>query len=233
MNIPITKPLIDDKELKAVKSPLESGWLVQGPQVKQFEDMVAQYCSVPYAVATSSCTSALHLSLLAAGIGSGDKVLVPSFTYVATANAVEHAGAEPVFVDIEPETFNISSEDLGNLLDQCESSGGQMPSAVMAVHLFGLCADMEPVEKLAKKNGILIIEDAACALGSEIQGKSAGTFGFAGCFSFHPRKVITTGEGGMVVTGDEQTAAAVRMLRDHGAEISNHARHESGLRELP
>lgn len=233
MNIPLTKPLIDTEDFKAIQAPLKTGWLVQGPYVAQFEEMVAQYCGVQYAVATSSCTSALHLSMLAAGIGPGDEVLVPAFTYVATANAVEHAGARPIFIDIDPVTFNMSVEALQSYLAKCESDGIALPKAIIPVHLFGLCADMTNILRLGQEHSLIVIEDAACALGSNIQGKAPGSFGLTACFSFHPRKVITTGEGGMVVTQDEKIATHLRILRDHGADTSDHSRHLSKQGELP
>ena len=233
MNIPITRPVIDQEEFAAVQAPLESGWLVQGPHVALFEDRVARYCDISYAVAVSSCTSALHLSLLAAGVGPGDEVLVPAFTYIATANAVEHTGAKPVFLDIDPETFNISVDHLGDYLDGCIDRNDPLPKAVLPVHLFGLCADMPKIEKLCTKHAIDVIEDAACALGSRLERRAAGTFGLAGCFSFHPRKIITTGEGGMVVTGSESMAQRLRILRDHGAEMSDHQRHSQKNGGLP
>jgi perosamine synthetase len=231
--IPLTKPLIDDSDCKAVQIPLETGWLVQGPQVARFEEMVAHHCHVRHAVATTSCTTALHLSLLAAGIGPNNTVLVPSFTYVATANAVEHAGAEPTFIDVERETMNMSISDLEKYLEGCESTGKPLPKAVIPVHLFGLCSDMHAVVKLAERYSFMIIEDAACSLGSSVGGVPAGTFGLAGCFSFHPRKLITTGEGGMIVAKDDETARRLRILRDHGAETSDLSRHGSHQGELP
>jgi perosamine synthetase len=231
--IPITRPLIDQDDFKAIQAPLQSGWLVQGPNVARFEEMVARCCGVRFGVATSSCTTALHLSLVAAGIGPGDMVLVPSFTYVATANAVEHAGARPVFIDIDPETLNISIERLEEYLHENESAGRPLPKAVIPVHLFGLCADMPGILKLRECYAFTIIEDAACALGSSIHGEHAGSFGLAACFSFHPRKLITTGEGGMVVTQDEGIAHRLRVLRDHGADISDHSRHLNGQGEMP
>ncbi len=217
----------------ALQAPLESGWLVQGPHVALFEEMVAQYCGVPYAVATSSCTTALHLSLIAAGIGPGDSVLVPAFTYIATANAVEHAGAKPIFIDIDAETFNISIEHLQGYMNYCMDKNVPMPRAVIPVHLFGLCADMPQIQNICGEHSITIIEDAACALGSKINRRAAGSFGVAGCFSFHPRKIITTGEGGMVVTVAENISKQLRILRDHGAEISDHQRHVDNNGGLP
>ncbi len=233
MNIPITKPLIDLKDVEAIQAPLRTGWLVQGPYVKQFEERVAWFCDARHAVAVSSCTAAIHLALLSAGVGPGDRVMVPSFTYVATANAVEHAGAEPVFVDIDPETFTISINHVQRYLEQCALQKTALPKAVIPVHLFGLCADMPALLRLSEKHGLVVIEDAACALGSEINGKAPGHFGLSACFSFHPRKIITTGEGGMVITQDEKTAASLRILRDHGAEASDHQRHVKGNGGLP
>ncbi|MEW6667498.1 MAG: DegT/DnrJ/EryC1/StrS family aminotransferase [Thermodesulfobacteriota bacterium] len=231
--IPLTKPLLDQVDYEALRAPLETGWLVQGPHVARFEESVARLCGVRHAVATTSCTTALHLSLVAAGIGPGDTVLVPSFTYVATANAVEHAGARPVFIDIDPETFNLSAPAMAAYLSERRSTGRPMPRAALVVHLFGLCADMTPLLSLAKHYCLTVIEDAACALGSSIRGVPAGAFGLAGCFSFHPRKLITTGEGGMVVTSDEDLARRLRILRDHGAEVSDLSRHTSTNGEMP
>ncbi|MBN1103517.1 MAG: DegT/DnrJ/EryC1/StrS family aminotransferase [Deltaproteobacteria bacterium] len=231
--IPLTKPLLDNEDFQAVLAPLQSGWLVQGPRVAQFEESVLRLCSAGHAVATSSCTTALHLTLVAAGIGPGDTVLVPSFTYVATANAVEHAGGRPVFVDIDPETLNISIAHLDRVLAEGKAAGRPVPRALLPVHLFGLCADMPEILKVADRYSLTVIEDAACALGSSVQDQSAGTFGLAGCFSFHPRKLITTGEGGMVVTNDESMAHRLRILRDHGAQSSDHNRHLRGQGEMP
>jgi perosamine synthetase len=228
--IPITKPLIDQEDYQAICEPLQTGWLVQGPRVAQFEKRVAEQCGLAHAVATSSCTTALHLAIVAAGIGSGDRVIVPSFTYVATANAVEHAGARPVFVDIDPTTFNLSPDGLEDLLKGLKSGS---PRAIIPVHLFGLCADMEKISRISEEHGLLMIEDAACALGSLLEGRHAGGFGLAGCFSFHPRKLITTGEGGMIVTDDRDMAERLRVLRDHGADSSDHARHDAKVGEMP
>lgn len=231
--IPITKPFMDRKEYEAVLAPLQSGWLVQGPEVARFEATVARFCNVDHAVATTSCTTALHLALVAAGIGKGDVVLVPSFTYIATANAVEHAGGRPVFVDINPETFNISLESIEARLASLKAESLPSPKAIIPVHLFGLCADMPSIIELSERHSLSVIEDAACALGSTIQGRLAGSFGLAGCFSFHPRKIITTAEGGMIVTRDEYLAKSLRILRDHGAETSDHARHHAKDGEMP
>lgn len=225
-NLPITRPCLDRRERELLLEPLRSGWLVQGPQVARFEQMVAQFCGARHAVATSSCTTALHLALLAAGVGPGHEVIVPSFTYVATANAVEYCGARPVFADIDLDTFNLDPR-------QVEERLSARTVAVLPVHLFGLPADMESLAATCRRAGVAIVEDCACSLGAYLGGRHTGTFGLAGCFSFHPRKCITTGEGGMIVTDDAALAGRVRRLRDHGAAKSDLARHHEGGTLLP
>ncbi len=232
MKIPITKPYIGEEEKKAACDVLESGWLVNGPKVAEFEKMVCQYSGAKFAKATTSCTTALHLALVALGVGIGDEVLVPSFTYVASANAIEYTGAKPVFVDIDLETFNIASQKIEEKLERAKRQGSSV-KAVMPVHLFGLVADMDAIMKIAEQYNLFVIEDAACALGSLYNSKHAGTFGNAGCFSFHPRKPITTGEGGMLTSNDLEVASKVQSLRDHGAAVSDLARHGKGGFLLP
>ncbi|MFC1525523.1 DegT/DnrJ/EryC1/StrS family aminotransferase [Candidatus Latescibacterota bacterium] len=217
--IPITKPWFDESEEQLVLEVLRSGWVVQGPQVAEFERLVAEYTGARHAIATTSCTTALHLALVAAGVGAGDEVIVPAFTWVATANVVEHTGATPVFCDIDLATYNL---DPGSLAQKVTAR----TKALIPVHLFGLCAQMDPIVQIAEERGVHVIEDAACALGSWYGGRHAGTFGLAGCFSFHPRKPITTGEGGMLITNDDHVATVCRALRDHGAEKSDRARHD-------
>lgn len=232
MKIPIVKPYIDKDEAEAVASVLESGWLVQGPKVAEFESMIADFTKAKLARATSSCTTALHLALLASGIRPGDEVLVPSFTYVASANAIEYTGARSVFIDINPKTYNIDAGKVEEYLARTNKRGSKI-KGIMPVHLFGLSADMNPIMELAMHYNLLVIEDAACALGSLFNGKHVGTFGSAGCFSFHPRKSITTGEGGMVITNNEETALTIESLRNHGAAVSDLARHQAGGALLP
>ena len=232
MKVSITKPYFGEEEKKAVNAVLESGWLVQGPRVAEFERMVCEYSGAKFARATTSCTTSLHLALVALGIGPGDEVIVPSFTFIASANAVEYTGAKPVFVDVDLDTFNISPEKMEKYLEEAKKKGSRV-KAVMPVHLFGLCADMDAVMRLAKRYNLPVVEDAACALGSLFKSKHAGTFGDAGCFSFHPRKPITTGEGGMLTTNDPEIAAKVQSLRDHGAAVSDLVRHEKGGFVLP
>jgi perosamine synthetase len=216
--IPITKPYFGEEERLAVQRPLETGWVVQGPEVERFERLFAEFTGAPHAVATSSGTSALHVAVAALGVEPGDEVVVPAFTWVSTANVVEHLGAKPVFCDVELATFNSSPEAIEGAVT--ERTVGLIP-----VHLFGLCADLDPMLELARGRGLWVLEDAACALGARYRGVHAGTLGDAGCFSFHPRKSITTGEGGMVTTARDDVAAACRSLRDHGASRSDYERH--------
>jgi len=217
-SIPITKPVFGPEELRAVQLPLENGWVVQGPYVEQFEELFSKYTGARFSAATSSCTTALHIAVAALGLKPGDEVIVPAFTWVATANVVEYMGAKPVFCDVDLRTFNIDPEAVETLIN--ERTVGIIP-----VHLFGLCADMDQILALARKNDLWILEDAACALGAWFQGKHAGTFGDAGAFSFHPRKSITTGEGGMITTEREDLDRLARSLRDHGASRSDLERH--------
>lgn len=218
--IRLTIPEIGDEEIQAVAKVLRSGYLVQGEHVRQFERLVAEYVGVRHAVAVSSGTAALHLALLALGIGPGDEVIVPDFTFPATANVVELVGAKPVLVDIDLATFNIA-------VSQIRPAITRRTKAIMPVHLFGQPADMEPILRIAQEQGLFVVEDAACALGAEYHGRKCGAMGHVGCFSFHPRKAITTGEGGMVVTDDEAVAERVRQLRNHGmVTVAGHNRFE-------
>ena len=218
MKIPISRPYFGEEERRAVLEPLESGWVVQGPKVAEFERRFAVYTGAPFALATTSCTTALHLALVALGVGPGDEVVVPAFTWVATANVVEMQGARPVFVDVELDTFNVD-------VAQVEAAITSRTKALIPVSLFGVSAPMAPLLDVARRHGLRVVDDAACGVGAWYQGRHAGTLADLGCFSFHPRKAITTGEGGMVVTGDEALAGRVRSLRDHGASKSDLARH--------
>ena len=229
MNIPITKTIFGDEEKEAIVKPLETGWVVQGPNVAKFQNMFADFTGSKYAHAASNCTTALHLGLEAMGITKGDKVIVPSFTYVASANAVEYTGAEVVFCDIDLKTFNIDETKLEEIIKKDSSI-----KAIMPVNLFGLCANMPYIMELAKKYNLKVIEDSACGFDGWIGDKHSGTFGDCGCFSFHPRKSICTGEGGMLITDDEDIASKVSQLKDHGASKSDLQRHkEKGGSLLP
>jgi dTDP-4-amino-4,6-dideoxygalactose transaminase len=226
MKLPITKPFFDEEEKRAIIEPLEKGWIVQGPKVKEFEDLFCKYTKAKFALATTSCTTALHLSLVALGIKEGDEVILPSFTFIATANVIEYQGAKPLFVDIDINTFNIDPNKI-------EENITARTKAIIPVHLFGLCADMSKIMEIANKYGLFVVEDAACALGSYYKGKHAGTFGDIGCFSFHPRKVITTGEGGMLITSNEEIYRKIEAMRNHGAIVSDLERHKKGEFVLP
>ena len=217
-SIPITKPVFGPEELRAVQLPLESGWVVQGPYVEQFEQLFSGYSGARFSAATSSCTTALHIAVAALGLKPGDEVIVPAFTWVSTANVVEYMGAKPIFCDIDPRTFNVDPAAIEPLI-------GERTVGIIPVHLFGLCAEMDQILEIARKHDLWILEDGACALGAWFEGKHAGTFGDAGAFSFHPRKSITTGEGGMITTEREDLDRLFRSLRDHGASRSDHDRH--------
>ncbi len=224
--IPITKPYFNNKETEAVRKVINSGWVVQGPKVKEFEDRISKFTGAKYAIAVSSCTTGLHLSLVALNIKSGDEVIIPAFTFSATANAIEQQGAKPVFVDIDTNTFNIDVSKIERVITR-------KTKAIMPVHLFGLSAEMEEIMKTAKRHKLSVIEDAACALGTKYKNKHIGNFGDTGCFSFHPRKAITTGEGGMIITNSKKIAEKLRSLRDHGANISDFFRHKNDSFSLP
>ncbi len=229
MHIPITKTIFGKEEAEAIVKPLETGWVVQGPNVAKFQEMFSEFTGAKYAHATTSCTTALHLGLEAMGVGKGDKVIVPSFTYVASANAVEYTGAEVVFCDIDLRTFNIDETKLEELIKSDSSI-----KAIMPVHLFGLCANMPYIMELSQKYDLKIIEDSACGFDGWIGDKHSGTFGDVGCFSFHPRKSICTGEGGMLITDNEAISNRVSQLKDHGASKSDLERHkEKGGSLLP
>jgi perosamine synthetase len=215
--IQISLPSTGDQEWQAVREPLTTGWLTQGPKVAQFERVFAERHGVRHALAATSCTTALHLILAALGVGPGDEVIVPAFTWVATPNVVLYCGATPVFADVDRGTYNVDPADVARKVTA-------RTKAVIAVHLFGLCADMEAL-RAAVPAHIPLIEDAACAAGASYRGRFAGSLGLAAAFSFHPRKSITTGEGGMVTTNDAKLADTVNMLRNHGASISEEQRH--------
>jgi perosamine synthetase len=217
-NVPIARTSLTEAEVESVLAPLRSGWLVQGPKVKEFEDKWSAFTSSRHSAAVTSCTTALHLSLAALGFGPGDEAIVPAFTWIATANVIEHLGGRVVFCDIDLETYNLDIKQLAEKITP-------RTKAILPVHLFGLAADMDPILALAREHKLWVVEDAACGFGSRYKGRHVGSFGDAGCFSFHPRKAITTGEGGMVTTNSEELITRVRRLRDHGAAMSDLQRH--------
>jgi perosamine synthetase len=216
--IPITKTTTGEEEARAAAAVVRSGWLAQGPRVAEFERVVARYVGAPHAVAVSSGTAALHLALAALGVGPGDEVILPSLSYIATANAVRYTGATPIFVDVDRRTFNL---DPGSL----EPSLTPRSRVLLPVHQYGLPAEIDTIRALARDRRIAVVEDAACALGAVYRKERVGSNGLC-CFSFHPRKVITTGEGGMVTTGEGELAKQLQTLRAHGSTPAD-LRHRS------
>lgn len=211
--ISLARPQFTPEELAAVCRVLESGQLTQAAKVREFEVAMAIRCQVKHAVAVSNGTAALHLSLLALGIGNGDVVAVPAYSWIATANVIELCGAKPFFIDIDPHTHAMDPEDLRRRLGIAK----HRVTAIIGVHPFGDLANLPALVAVADEHGIPFIEDAACALGAHRDGRPAGAWGRLGCFSFHPRKVLTTGEGGAVTTDDDDLADRIRCLRNHGA----------------
>lgn len=208
-SIRLAVPEIDEDEVREVESVLASGYLTQGPKVAEFEALVAALVGTRYAFATTSATTALHLSLVALGIAPGDEVIVPDFTFPATANVVVQQGARPIMADIELATFTMDPDDVAHRITP-------RTRAIIPVHTFGLAADMDPILRIARNHEIPVIEDAACAIGATYHGRPCGRLGDLGCFSFHPRKAITTGEGGMITTDEPALADRIVLLRNHG-----------------
>ncbi|MGE0500683.1 MAG: DegT/DnrJ/EryC1/StrS family aminotransferase [Rhizobiaceae bacterium] len=208
--IDITAPSFDESEIDLIRETLASGWVTQGPMTTRFEKLVAEAHDVRHALACTSCTAALHLAGMALGLGPGDEVVVPAFTWITSAHLAEYSGAKAVFADIDIATYNIDPQALRNAISP-------RTKAVVAVHLFGLAAPMDEIREICAPRGIRIVEDAACAVGTTYNGRPVGGIGDLACFSFHPRKVVTTGEGGMVTTDDDDLAAAIASLRNHGA----------------
>ena len=218
MKVPIARTQLTKKEFDIVREPLESGWVVQGPYVKEFEDKWSSFTGAKHSITVTSCTTALHLSLSTLGLKPNDEVIVPAFTWIASANIVEHLNAQVVFCDIDLKTFNI---DVSKIEEKITSK----TKAIIPVHLFGLSSDVNPILEIANKYNLWIVEDAACGFGAKYKGKHVGALGTAGCFSFHPRKAITTGEGGMITTNNDELAEKMRSMRDHGAAMSDFQRH--------
>jgi len=220
MQVPFAKPRFFGGEAEALAAVIESGWVSQGPRVQAFEVAFARRVGAAEAVATTNCTTALQLALYACGVRPGDEVIVPSLSFIATANAVWQCGATPVFADIDPRTYN---------LDPAAAERAVTPrtKAIMPVHQIGLPADMDAFLELGQRYGLVIVEDAACAIGAQYKGRPIGSLGPAACFSLHPRKVITTGEGGMITTNDRELAGRLRKLRQHAMDLSDLARHNA------
>jgi dTDP-4-amino-4,6-dideoxygalactose transaminase len=220
MTIPVMRPWLGEEEAAAAAAAVASGWVAQGPRVAEFERAFACAVGTGHGIAVSSCTAGLHLALLAAGIGPGDEVVVPSLSFIATANAPRYVGAKPVFADVDAATLNLTPETVEPVLTE-------RTRAVILVDQAGVPADLEAMRKLCEPRGIAIVEDAACAAGAEYQGRPVGAGAELAAFSFHPRKLLTTGEGGMIVTPDADTAARLRRLREHGMDVSAAQRHAS------
>ena len=225
VRIPITKPVVGDEEAAAAAEAVRSGWLTQGRRVQEFEEALAAYTGARHAIVVSNCTTALHLALVAAGVGPGDEVICPSFTFIASANAILHAGAQPVFVDVDDRTYNTTAELI-------EAAITPKTKAIMPVDQIGLAADLPAIVDLAHGLGLKVVEDAAPSLGATVNGQKVGTFADFTCFSFHPRKSITTGEGGLITTDDDAAAERLRGLRSHAVSTSAFARHASGTTEI-
>jgi dTDP-4-amino-4,6-dideoxygalactose transaminase len=223
--IPVAKPVVGDAELEAVRRPLSTGWLTQGPEVAAFEREFAAFVGAPHACAVSNCTTALHLALRAAGVGPGDEVITVSHSFIATANAIRYCGAVPVFVDVQPDTYNIDPSRIVAALSP-------RTRALLVVHQLGMPCDLAAIVERARRHGVPVIEDAACAAGSEIlwQGRwerIGRPHGDIACFSFHPRKVMTTGDGGMLTTANPELDRRFRLWRQHSMSVSDTARHAS------
>jgi perosamine synthetase len=218
MNVPFARPYFRGDEGAAVAAVIASGWVSQGPKVQAFERAFAERVGAPFAVATTNCTTALQLALYVAGVGPGDEVIVPSLSFIATANSVWHNGATPVFADVDPQTYNLDPV-------AAELAITPRTKAIMPVHQMGLPADMDPFLELAERHGLALVEDAACAIGATYKGRPVGSISQLSCFSLHPRKVITTGEGGMITLHDPEVADRLRKLRQHAMDVSDLARH--------
>lgn len=223
--IPIARPLVGQEEVEAAARCITSGWLTQGPEVAAFEREFAAVVGAPYACAVSNCTTALHLALLAAGVGPGREVITVSHSFIATANAIRHTGATPVFVDVEPDSFNIDPAAV-------ERAIGPGTAAILCVHQLGMPCRLAEIVAIGRRHAIPVVEDAACAIGSEIEWdgrweKIGRPHGDVACFSFHPRKVITTGDGGMITTRHADWDRQFRLLRQHGMSVADTVRHGS------
>jgi dTDP-4-amino-4,6-dideoxygalactose transaminase len=223
--IPIAKPYLTQAEADEAAKAVLSGWVAQGPKVKEFEEKFAEYTGASYAVAVANCTAALHLCMIVSGIGHGDEVICPSMSYIATANSIRYTGATPVFAEVDPANFNLDPTD-------AEKRITHRTKAILLAHQIGMPAEIDAFKEICEKHQIRLIEDAACASGSSYKGKKIGSHSELVCFSFHPRKVITTGEGGMITTSNEELRERLKLLRQHAMASSSIDRHNSS-KELP
>jgi dTDP-4-amino-4,6-dideoxygalactose transaminase len=220
MKIPVAKPYLGKEEAQLAYDTILTNWVTQGPKVAEFEANFARYTGAKYAVAVSNCTTALHLAMIVAGVGEGDEVICPSMSYIATANCVKYVGAKPVFAEVNPLTYNIDIED-------AKSKITSKTKAILIVHQIGLPADIDAFKNLCQERNLILIEDAACAAGSAYKGKKIGSHSDLVCFSLHPRKVITTGDGGVITTSNEKYNERLRLLRQHGMSVNDRVRHLS------
>ncbi|MBU6424228.1 MAG: DegT/DnrJ/EryC1/StrS family aminotransferase, partial [Chloroflexi bacterium] len=220
MTIPLTKPSLGDEEARAPYDAIVSRWVTQGPRVAEFEKAVAAYVGAAHGVATTSGTTGLHLALHAIGVGRGDEVIVPSLTFIASPNAVLYTGADVVFCEVDRRTFTIDPADVEHRITE-------RTKAIMPIDQIGLACDVDPIVDIARRHGLAVVEDAAPAIGALYKGRRVGSAAHQTVFSFHPRKVVTTGEGGMIVTDDDALASRLRTLRQHGMSVSDLARHQA------
>src|SRR5688572_26744970 len=220
MKIPVAKPYLGKEEAQNAYDTILTNWVTQGPRVQEFEEKFASYVGTKYAVALSNCTTALHLAMIVAGIKEGDEVICPSMSYIATANSIKYVGATPVFAEVNPITYNLDIEHVRQLITS-------KTKAILIVHQIGLPADIDAFTELCNKYGLKLIEDAACAAGSSYKGKKIGSHSDLVCFSFHPRKVISTGDGGMIATSNEDYYNRLKLLRQHGMSVNDRVRHTS------
>jgi dTDP-4-amino-4,6-dideoxygalactose transaminase len=212
--IPLARPSFTKTEIGEIRKVLESGIVAEGPTTREFEKRFANHVGMKHAIAVTSCTTALHLALVAQGIGPGHEVIAPAFTFPASTNAIVQSGAKPVLVDVDPRTYNIDPSKI-------EEKISGSTKAIMPVHLFGQSADMDQITKIASAHGLKVVEDAACGIEARYRGRMVGTIGDVGCYSFHPRKILTTGEGGMLVTNDDETANMALSLKNHGHALND------------
>jgi len=219
MKIPVAKPYLDQQEAQLAYDTILTGWVTQGPKVQEFEEKFAAYIGAQYAVAVSNCTTALHLAMIVGGIGSGDEVICPSMSYIATANCIQYVGAKPVFAEVN-QHYNLDIESVKSLITP-------KTKAILLVHQIGMPADIDTFAQLCKEKNLLLIEDAACAAGSMYKGKKIGAHSDLVCFSFHPRKIITTGDGGMLTTSNPAYAERLKLLRQHAMAVNDRVRHEA------
>lgn len=220
MKIPVAKPYLTPEDAQNAYDTILTGWVTQGPRVAEFEENFAKYTGAKHAVAVSSCTTALHLAMIVAGIQSGDEVICPSMSYIATANSIRYVGAKPVFAEVNPHTYNLDIAQVKQLITS-------KTKAILLVHQIGMPADIDAFKELCEQKGLVLIEDAACAIGSEYKGQKIGSHSDLVCFSFHPRKVITTGDGGMITTARDDYAKRLKLLRQHGMGVNDRVRHLS------